>query len=95
MDSSEENTQRQRYTLGHGVFTGSIDLDNGKRIWLEYMAHIVYDVSTLDYLQNALEYICSKFCEECYYNHIEIQYVSEFSAGGLIRVGETSLSIVS
>jgi hypothetical protein len=70
------NSQRRRYTLGHGVYSGNITLDNGRSIWLEYKQEVIWSVSGLRRLQDALEYIAAKFCEERpYYNHVQIQYV--------------------
>ncbi|KAM4057491.1 hypothetical protein HRG_014421 [Hirsutella rhossiliensis] len=70
------SSRRQRYTLGHGVFKGSILLDNGETIWVEYLESVVRNAtSTLDYLQDGLEYIAARICEQESYNSIQIRSI--------------------
>lgn len=75
------SSRRHRYTLGHGVYAGEITLDNGETVWVEYLHDIVDNaVSTLGYLQDALEYIAARVCEKEYYNSLQIRCID--MAGG-------------
>jgi hypothetical protein len=67
-------SRRQRYTLGHGVYSGHITLDNGNEVMVDYLDDLVEGaVSSLNHLQDALEYIAARVCEEYSYNYVQIR----------------------
>ena len=53
---------RQRYCLGHGIYSGQLTLDNGNSVWMEYLKDVERHVtSSLPHLQDALlEYIACR-----------------------------------
>ncbi|RYP83308.1 hypothetical protein DL769_001395 [Monosporascus sp. CRB-8-3] len=70
------SSRRQRYTLGYGVYSGWITLDNGTSVWVEYLQDVVDGgASNLGYLQDALEYIAASVCEAESYNYIQIRSI--------------------
>lgn len=58
------------------MFEGEIKLDNGEKVWVEYLNDVVEKgTSNLNYLQDALEYIAARICEQEPFNSIQIRCV--------------------
>ena len=68
------SSNRERYTLGHGVYSGEITLESGDNIQIEYGQAVIGSVANLEDLQDILEYIAARVCEEEGYNYIRIRY---------------------
>ncbi|KAI1178382.1 hypothetical protein F4777DRAFT_538518 [Nemania sp. FL0916] len=64
---------RRKYTLGRGVHSGFVELENGNTLWLEYDKAVFDKISALYYLHRALEVVTARACQETDCNFAQIQ----------------------
>lgn len=63
------------------MYSGYVTLNDGTQIYVEYYDRMITrSVSNMDHLQDSLEYIAARVCEEASINYIQIRYSSYESA---------------